>query len=448
MNAGSSCTARVGRLFCSAMIVLSAAPLPGCKRSSASESSISPVDSSGGAGRTASTASGAAALGNGGLGGASVTAPGVFAGNTAVPVNGSVGGSGMGTGGGDGAGAGSAGVSGMRESAAGVAAGVGVNAAGASGETPTQGDAGRPAADGGKTGAPMPDRPADCPAQPLGTGDHTFTIRSANGLTYSYVLAVPKGIDPNRKAPAKVVWHALWSSPEESRELTDIDAEAEAAGLLLVFPRSPDQAWDTGSCCIAFVAGRPRDEEIFARELIKDVTSKVCVDEHRIYTTGLSNGGMLSQLLACTMADVFANATPMSSTLTIPTRDCVPARPISIFMINGTADPLVGYDAPSIAGGLSFTRAVQFWADTNKCTGTPEVVLRKGRATCSAYKQCAAGVEVSFCSIEGMGHCLPGMKSESPSNCLTKNAIPLGPANDDIDGIQMADEFSARFQRP
>jgi polyhydroxybutyrate depolymerase len=218
--------------------------------------------------------------------------------------------------------------------------------------------------------------------------------------------------------------------------------------MLVVYPRSPDKAWDVGSCCTAIVGGAARDEEVFARELVKDIVSKACVDEKRIYTNGFSNGGMISQMVACKMGDVFAAAAPMGSTLTISPSDCQPKRPIPLIMINGTSDPLVGYDAPSLAGGIAFTEDTGLWAEHDGCTDQPETYLSKGKATCKQYKQCKAGVEVAFCAVEGMGHCVPGMKKESPTNCLTKDGITLGMPNDDIDAIQLSFDFLLRFTLP
>lgn len=59
-----------------------------------------------------------------------------------------------------------------------------------------------------------------------------------------------------------------------------------------------------------------------------------------------------------------------------------------------------------------------------------------------------AGVEVTSCVVQGMGHCVPGMKKETATNCLTKSGIALGPPNDDIDGIQVIGDFLARWTLP
>jgi poly(3-hydroxybutyrate) depolymerase len=117
-------------------------------------------------------------------------------------------------------------------------------------------------------------------------------------------------------------------------------------------------------------------------------------------------------------------------------------------MINGTADPLVGYSAPGLAGGVSVPDAFKTWADRNQCTGAPETTIQQGKATCRTYDQCARGAQVTLCSVEGMGHCVPGMKTESPMNCLTKNLIPLGMPNDDIDGVDLSAQFLSKYTLP
>jgi polyhydroxybutyrate depolymerase len=313
------------------------------------------------------------------------------------------------------------------------------------------GGAGAPAvgAGGGTGGSGAAAPTTDCdPSKTLAPGDHEFSITSANGLTYRYTLVMPADVVAGKKAPLALIWHALWSSPEETRGLTHVDATMASYGTISVHPRSPDQSWDVGTCCTAIVLGRRRDETVFAKELLADVESKVCVDTHRVYTTGFSNGGMISQMLACKMADVFAAAAPIGSTLTIPPGECRPSRPVPIYMINGTADPLVGYAAPGLSGGLSVPDSFKTWADRDACTGAPETTLHQGKATCQTYAHCGAGAAVTLCSVEGMGHCLPGMKKESPMNCLTKNLILLGPPNDDIDGIDLSARFLSEHALP
>jgi polyhydroxybutyrate depolymerase len=274
-------------------------------------------------------------------------------------------------------------------------------------------------------------------------------LASANGVDYAYRVVVPRTYDPRVPAALVVNWHALTSSPAETRALTHIDQAGEEANVVMVYPQSPDKSWDVGTCCTEIEGGKRRDEVVFVRELLADVQLKLCIDSKRIYASGFSNGAMLSHMLACRMSDVFAAVVPMSGTLTIPEADCKPTRPIPILMINGTEDPLVGYNASSLSGGLPVRDAFAFWAHENQCTGAPEPSFIHGDASCQTYTHCKAGAAVTLCTIKGMGHCIAGMKVESASNCLTKVAfglipIQLGPPNDDIDAIDMSFHFFER----
>jgi polyhydroxybutyrate depolymerase len=295
------------------------------------------------------------------------------------------------------------------------------------------------------------ERPADCPLQPLTAGDHTFQITSANGFDYSYILSIPKTVDPKRSAPVLVYWHPGNSDPEEVRAADDIDASAEAEGLIVVYPRSPDKGWNVKTaCCLAQLFGIPqRDEMVFARELVADVKSKVCVDESRVYSSGMSNGGAISHMVACELADVFAAVAPTGSVLTIPPGECKPTRPISILLTSGTADTFAGYREPSpLLGGISAVDTVPFWVAANQCVDEPETFVQEGMARCQRHTQCAGGAEVAYCVVEGMGHCVPGMRKESQRNCVTKAGTELGMPNDDIDGTQLDLDFLLGFALP
>jgi polyhydroxybutyrate depolymerase len=290
---------------------------------------------------------------------------------------------------------------------------------------------------------------ANCPAPTLTVGDNNFTLASANGTTYTYTITIPQGYDPNKLTPVTIFWHALDVGPEVTRSTTDIDQVATNFGNVMVYPSSSDLSWNAGGCCTQETGAPRRDETVFAKELIAAVQSKVCADPKRIYTMGFSNGGMLTQLLACKMSDVFAAAAPSASALTIPTSQCMPSRSIPMYMINGTADPLVSYSTGSLTiGSISVTDTFAFWSTADQCSGMPVNTLTKGAVSCSTYKQCAGGALVTLCTAQGMGHCEPGMTPESPTNCYTEKGVSLGPPNNDIDGTQTSMQFLQAFSLP
>jgi len=137
----------------------------------------------------------------------------------------------------------------------------------------------------------------------------------------------------------------------------------------------------------------------------------------------------------------------MSSSLTIAGSECNPSRPVPVFLINGTADQLVRYSIPNLAG-MTVPSSFQLFAGRNGCNGNPTTTFQKGKASCQTYGNCAGGAETTLCTVEGMGHCMPGMRTESPTNCLTKNFVPLGMPNDDMDGIEQSAAFLIRYSLP
>lgn len=391
---------------------------------------------------------GGAPLGSGGLGianGGAVSGGGTTSGSSGGenPFGGSGGTNGA-SGSGQGGTIGSGGTSNSSSGGTGPSGGAG----GASPSGGAGGAAGANTDGGNSSGGAAPT--GDCPAQSLPVGESPiYTIMSANGITYTYSILVPPGYDPTKPTKTTIFWHALTSNPDQTRSLTDIDQQAANYGMIMVYPKSPDASWDAGGCCTQISGGKRRDETVFAKELIAQVESKVCVDKKRLYTTGFSNGGMLSHMFACKMADVFAASAPSSGALTIPEAQCTPSRPIPIYMINGTADPLVPYSTASgIIGSISVTDTFANWGKLNGCTGTPVQTLMKGEVTCNTYQQCSAGTTSTLCTVTGMGHCQPGMKAESATNCLTVNGIALGPPNNDIDGTQKSLEFLSQQSMP
>ena len=84
----------------------------------------------------------------------------------------------------------------------------------------------------------------DCPATSLAAGEHMFALSSANGIEYSYFVVVPDSYNPQVPTPMIVNWHALSSSPAETRDLTHIDQTGQESGAIMVYPQSPDKSWE------------------------------------------------------------------------------------------------------------------------------------------------------------------------------------------------------------
>ena len=301
---------------------------------------------------------------------------------------------------------------------------------GADGSARTRGDA------GGGDGDVLADArdgtdaaTAPCPTEVLAPGDHELTL-THDGVAYDYIVHVPPGHDPTVRSPLVVSFHGLTSSAQRQRDFSAMDRVADAHGLVVVYPDSPDTSWNAGSCCAFFA--RDRDDVGFAVALVDEMKRIACIDERRVYSTGFSNGGYMSHRLACERADVFAAIAPVAGTLSVDT--CEPSRPISVIHFHGTEDRNVPYDGIESAGIDSVRETLEAWAERNGCTTGPLVTFEEDDVTCEGWTGCDDGVEVKLCSFEGMGHCWPGQ-----ADC------PYGASSTTLDAGEEAARFFARF---
>jgi polyhydroxybutyrate depolymerase len=281
----------------------------------------------------------------------------------------------------------------------------------------------------------------------LGPGDHAGSL-VFDGETRIYDLHVPPSYDGTTPIPLVLDIHGWLSSKSGQRFFSNFEALSDAEGFAVVWPQglfglpgNPEgfnppagPSWNAGFCCGAAVTERP-DDVGFLRTLVEAVARDVAIDRSRVYATGLSNGGAMTQRLACEAADLFAAAAPVSFPIALlPLDSCVPSRPIAVLTFQGLTDVLVDYD-----GGGSFPSAAAsfaHWRSQGSCGDDPlelEEVL--GESRCDADTSCAAGVEVGLCSVLSTSD-IPGAEGH------------ILYINDDFDVSARAWDFLSRFSLP
>lgn len=246
-----------------------------------------------------------------------------------------------------------------------------------------------------------------CEGPSLGAGEHVIDIEH-DGVPRQYTVYVP---DSLADAPANLVlnFHGFTSDMDEQVLFSGLNAVADREGFVVAYPNGIDNSFNAGSCC-AFT-DQERDDVGFARAVVADVGRQLCIDEDRVFSTGMSNGGYMSFRLACEASDVFRAIAPVSSYLGVPMEACTDARPLPTIVFNGTEDTLVSYaDGGRGNSHGSLPEMVEKWAGKNGCDSTPQVTYEEGTATCETFINCTAGATVTFCTLEGMGHCWPGQE--------------------------------------
>jgi len=227
----------------------------------------------------------------------------------------------------------------------------------------------------------------------------------------SYLVYVPTTYQAGRPVPLVLVFHPAGGSGRSMARHTRFTALAEREGFVVVYPDGIGGRWNDGR--------RPssRDDVGFVRALLDTLRGEVTVDSSRVYATGISNGAMLSYRLACDLPGVFAAIAPVAGALPVALAErCVPATPLSVAAVQGTADPILPYDGGGSppAAVLPAERSVAFWAEAAGCApANPEAQVRDGvtdgtKVRRISYPSCPGNRAVVLYAVEGGGHTWPG----------------------------------------
>jgi polyhydroxybutyrate depolymerase len=149
--------------------------------------------------------------------------------------------------------------------------------------------------------------------------------------------------------------------------------------------------------------------------LLDKLEAALPVDAHRVYVTGFSNGAGMTFCLGAHFPDRIAAIAPVSSQSFVTATSL--ARPLPVYYLTGTADPLIPFHGgPSailtfpLRSGFSYPPvqdSVDTWARLDGCPPSPHVVSDAGGVRVVRYGPGNGGSEILFTTIEGNGHHWP-----------------------------------------
>lgn len=230
------------------------------------------------------------------------------------------------------------------------------------------------------------------------------------GVRREYLLYVPKRYDGRRPTPLVISLHGagLWGAVQ--RDFSRWNDEADREGFIVVYPSAVGgrgiRVWHAGP-----EPGPSRDVR-FLGALIDTIEAHYTIDPARVYANGLSNGGGMSFVLSCTMADRIAAVGLVGSAQLLPWRWCTERRPVPMVDFHGTDDRMAPY-----GGGKTWIADERFpsqrgwaanWARRNGCALRPVDSVVAPDVTRRTYSHCANGADVVLYTILGGGHAWPG----------------------------------------
>lgn len=258
-------------------------------------------------------------------------------------------------------------------------------------------------------------------ADDLSAGDHRRDLTVDQRERY-YLVHVPKLKQPKSGWPVVLIFHGGASNAETMVTFTGLNDKADKAGFVAVYPSGTGRTqrvltFNGGNCC-----GRAMTEKVddvkFVRSLLDDLESVVQVDRKRVFATGMSNGAIMSYLLASEMADRIAAIAPVAGPM--GTADCSPSQPVAVCHFHGSDDafaPLAGGRGSRSISRTDFysvDHSIQAWVKANRCktaptvTSLPKSVDDGTSVTRAVYSGGKKETEVVLYTINGMGHTWPG----------------------------------------
>ncbi len=243
---------------------------------------------------------------------------------------------------------------------------------------------------------------AQCTPAALAVGDQTFSTHF-DGLDRSYDVHVPASYDGSSPVPLVLDFHGYTSSKEAQAAISGFKGKADTEGFIIVHPQGHQNSWNGGICCGDAAWVLDLDDVGLALAIVNEVSSVANIDLSRIYATGLSNGGAMTQRIACDAAHVFAAAVPVSFPLGLaPFSQCQPSQPIALSHFHGLQDMIAPYNDPSSFLPPS-PDSFAYWGQVNGCDpDSLSITFDDGMgSSCETFLSCQEGVEVELCSLVG-----------------------------------------------
>jgi polyhydroxybutyrate depolymerase len=232
-------------------------------------------------------------------------------------------------------------------------------------------------------------------------------ILSSGGIDRSYLLHIPRGYKDTIEQPLVLNFHGHGSNALQQQYYTGFSHLADAYDFIVAYPQGAigldhRTGWDTGS------RRNPHTNDVlFVSNLLTHLQESWCINPDRIYATGFSNGGGMTYVLACKMADRFAAFASVSGSYPPVPGGCNPARPVPYMELHGTGDKVVPYNGSPAKGYPPVTQWLQQWAQRDGCNSQPVIFFHQANVTGEKWVGCRDNVTIIHYTIGGMGHMWP-----------------------------------------
>ena len=172
-------------------------------------------------------------------------------------------------------------------------------------------------------------------------GVNTFEY---DGLERRFRIHIPENLQQG--ASLVVVMHGFTSSARVIEGYSGMNSVADEHGFVVVYPQGTKDDWGNNFFNVGydFHDSNGVDDIGFVHALIEHLQQSLNLSSRNVFSTGMSNGGDMSYMLAC-QSDVIRAIAPVAGCMMKHIYDsCTPTRPIPVLEIHGTLDDVTLVD--------------------------------------------------------------------------------------------------------
>lgn len=255
--------------------------------------------------------------------------------------------------------------------------------------------------------------PADNELTPVGLINDSVLVDNEER---EFILYVPENLDPEKSVPLLLTFHGYTNSAENIMNYSGFNELADSMGFIVAYPQGSllngNTHWNVGGWTLASTA----DDIMFVNTLIDSITARYAIDTDRIYANGMSNGGYMSFLLACTEDERFAAVASVTGAMTPQTMEkCDPSGPVPVLQFHADTDETVPYNGGE-AWTIGIPEVVAYWSQHNGTADSPvitqlEDLNKEDQSTVErhVYQPDETYAPVIHYFISGGGHEWPGV---------------------------------------
>lgn len=246
----------------------------------------------------------------------------------------------------------------------------------------------------------------------------------SNNIYRKYRLYIPTAYNSSQAVPLLFNLHGYTSNATQQQYYGNFMPIADTANFIMVLPEgttvSGNQYFNAGF-------GPGANDVLFMSDLIDSLKLNYNIDNNRVYSCGMSNGGIMSYYLACNLPNRFAAIASVTGSMLNGWFTCIPNRPFPVMEIHGTNDATVPYN-----GDATFSNTdsvVKKWAKFNNCNLTPITTSVANTNTTDGatainyrYTNGNSGAEVELYKVINGAHTWPGAGFVIGTTCMDFNA--------------------------